>query len=362
VSAVGEIQWQLGSGSVHARVIPLVLPLNVSADARFDVGAGAKCFLVKRGAHRRWRHQQATVTQNLFVYVDQGSVVLRRGLQRVPVEAGFGAFVLPGHLSVDEVPDRVGRSASRWIYFDDRAVAKCLRGMPEVERLVAVGGFVHHQIYPLPPARYGIQYSSQGPDGSLFEILDGLLRQKRAAIYEFLRDGFFARKLGLNLWMEGQILSGLTDQQMMGNYPGGPRRFLSVSKTYSSHAASAWWRRRKMELAAVWIRHGEETVDAVRLRLGYSDPSNFSAEYLLQHGTRPEHERRLRNSGRISGTAVRRLLRPFWLIDPAAERRKLWGIQTDDTALELDQPQGDLDAFWALRSTGLIELFGSRLS
>jgi AraC-like DNA-binding protein len=293
---------------------------------------------------------------NLFVAVDQGCVVLERGAQRVPVESGSAAFAVPSDLRVSEVPDLAGRHSSTWIFFNDRAISRCLRPRPRVESLVAIARQDYQFIIPFERfTRMRPWFSPRDPNWSFLNLFHRMLGEMIPAAYMFLRGGYFTRLDGLNRWLEESVLWDQADDQKANSYPAGRRGLLTAAKTYLQRSHVSWWRQRKSELASVWLRHGTQPIEVISKALGYDSLTTFSQAYLDEVGLLPTAEKRLYDAATLSKSALRQVLQPFWYLDPVAERQRMGLADIAEDQPDDDSVPTNLDAFWSMRSTGTSE-------
>lgn len=356
-------------------------PKQVPPGSRIQLGAGPKCFAIERRGGDRWRRQRIRLTSNLLVLVSRGSVVIERCEQRLSVDEGGSALVLPGEFRLTEIPDRVGRAASRIVFFNDRTIAAGLARLGNAETLATAVAPAFHGLYPL-----NNRWTQQHSVGLVFPAgfpagFNQLVNTVSSAVFMFLRDSFFNRARALDLWMETQVLTGVDALQLPQIYPAGARRFYSDWKTYERISPGAWLRRRKMELASVWIRHGDAELERIRQSLGYVCQEKFTAEYAAKHGIAPESEKRAGDGRQLAGPVLRQKLRPFWHVDETEARRKLV-LPRDRNELnasfggpatpeylppendrepqsELHAIETDISSFWDLKITAMPQLLAA---
>jgi AraC-like DNA-binding protein len=362
-------------------------PKQVAPSWRLDIGAGPKCFALYRVGEDRFRRQPVRLTTNLLILVSRGSMIVERGMQRVVIEEGTAALMLPGNLHLTEIPDRVGRVANRSIFFNDRTIRTSLGKHRRAEELATLVYPAHREIYPIRN-RWTLRHASEAVFHAGFPAaFSELLCTCSAAPFTFLKHGFYHHAKTLNLWAESQVLSGFSAEQLPDIYPGGRRQFLSHWATYQTLSPRRWLQRRKMELAAMWLRHGEAAVEPIRKALGYECPVKFAEDYAAERGIAPEAEPRMVDGRRLSASVLRQKLRPFWQIDEAAVRQQLLQSKSEtiepvESALAPEsstpesnnnpepnesgpQPplEGDtllnLNEFWDLKSTAVPELLAA---
>jgi len=139
----------------------------------------------------------------------------------------------------------------------------------------------------------------------------------------FLKNGYFGQKAALNRWLEGQVLSGKSAWELAKLYPSGRRMFYVDFQIYQNLTAAQWLRRRRMELAAVWIRHGNSSLVAISKALGYAEKNRFRHDYITEHLHAPEREERLCDAPTLSDDLLWVCLRPFWSFDANTLRQDL---------------------------------------
>ena len=344
----------------------LTWPKQIDPRCRRDIGAGPKCFAVDRCGAQSWQRQRVRLTSNLFVVVTHGSVVVQSGQQRTQIKEGGGCLVLPGDLVVTEVPDRVGRIRNSWTFFNDRAIGDCLKKAPVVEKLAAIVFPACHGVYPVHNNACLKMWSARIQKPVFAEGFRIGFRQFLATCSSiasmFLRNGFFSRKRALNLWLESQLLSGVEHNQLPAAYPGGRRRFQCAWATYQTLSPDAWIRRRRMQLASVWIRHGDTPIESIRQALGYKCPDRFASDYFAERRIKAEAEQRAGDGRQLPASALRQKLRPFWHLDENELRQQISGAD-GEVGMHAGGPStGDIPkigSFWDLKSTAIPELFAA---
>ncbi|MDR3405873.1 MAG: hypothetical protein P4L99_25535 [Chthoniobacter sp.] len=329
------------------------------------------------------------LTSNLLVHVTCGSVVIERGRQRVDVDRGGACLVSPGELIVTEVPDRLGLIVNSWTFFSDRVIGKVLKPIQGLENWVAMVRPLHQGLYPFA-SRDTKFWASQAHRPAFADGFKPAFRQLvhtcTPSVFMFLVATFYSRARELNIWLETLLLSGLTTEQLQDAYPGGRRLFHLHWATYQSLSLKTWLRRRKMQLAAVWICHGDAGLVAIRSALGYTSASSFSADYEREQGIAPKAETRLEDGRKLPLSDLQCKLRPFWHQDEAEARQRLGppnqkseagsiesatvqtkscgGSVTEKLVAGVSPPPEnekgpDLHLFWQLKSTAALELFAA---
>jgi AraC-like DNA-binding protein len=149
----------------------------------------------------------------------------------------------------------------------------------------------------------------------LEKILLICANQAGEGVLTFLKNGFFKRKTEMNVWLESKVLTGKSASELAKLYPGGSRMFYRNFRIYQSMTPRQWLRRRRLELGAVWLRHGGSSIDAIAKALGYPDLKRFRSDYITEHRYAPEREERLRDAPSLSDAILGVCLRPFWNFD-----------------------------------------------
>jgi AraC-like DNA-binding protein len=323
-------------------------PRDTAQAARQAVGA-SKCFMVSR-AHTvpsaRFVRKPIRLSTNCLFLVTCGSVVIERGGQRLTVDLGAGCLVLPGDLRVSEIPDGVGRFIYHVIFFHDAIIKFALSKFPHADALAATMRPAFVELYPMKSAsslRWLCSLVAGGrpiPDG-IIGVLRLLLFEMFIPAYLFLHHGYFAQRQGLCLWMEEHIVSASGLPEIAAMYLGGPRRFYTKYKVYQDVSPARWLRRRRMELAAGWLKHGVRPPADIRKALGYLDDATFRRDYRLERGVSVNEGGSLRDGPGLSQRLFREMSRAFWQVDETTWQRRQATAADDEAKKVVSEPNSN---------------------
>ena len=294
-------------------------PTSVPFLSRQATNCGPACFTVARNGEGRYRRQRVQLSCNLLILPARGSVVIGTQEQRIPVHEGGGCFVLPGEFCITDIPDRAGRYAATLIFFNDEAIGKSVGDDRGIEGLVALVKPIFSRVCPQKSLYEGLSAVMAGLrlrfPHDLEKILLICANQAGEGVLTFLKNGFFKRKTEMNIWLESKVLTGKSASELAKLYPGGSRMFYRNFRIHQSMTPRQWLRRRRLELGAVWLRHGGNSLDSIAKTLGYPDLKRFRSDYVVEHRRAPEREERLRDAPSLSDAVLGVCLRPFWNFD-----------------------------------------------
>jgi len=299
-------------------------PISVPFPSRRPTNCGPACFTVGRNGEGRYRRQRVQLSCNLLLLPARGSVVIETEEQRIPVHEGGGCFVLPGEFRITEIPDRAGRYGATLIFFNDEAIGKSVGDDRGIEGLVALVKPIFSRVCPQKSLYEGLSAVMTGLHLHFPHDLEKILlicaNQAGEGVLTFLKNGFFRTKRAMNIWLESKVLTRKSALELAKLYPGGRRMFYQDFRVYQNMTPQQWVRRRRMELAAVWARHGGSSFDSIAKALGYSDLKRFRSDYIVEHRHAPEREVRLHDAPALSDSVLGVCLRPFWNFDALTMR------------------------------------------
>ncbi len=295
-------------------------PSGIPMSARQHTDMGRSCFSFDRCGAARWDRHPIRLSGNLLLVVTVGSVVVERPWQRVPVNAGGACWLLPGEYKLSEVPDCAGRFNSKLVFFTDQALARSIAGQKRLEALCRIPNEFVHGIYP--QSRLGSVLTEVAPvcgiqfPHDLRKTLIFACNTGGSAMFTFLGHGFFAKKTALDLWMEDHVISKKSANDLADFYPAGRRKFYSDFSTYEKLSPHQWLRRRRMQLAATWIKHGTAPIEQIAGAVGYEDYQRYRRDYIYERQRDPRREERLHDAHILCGKALRDCIMPFWRVAP----------------------------------------------
>jgi AraC-like DNA-binding protein len=244
----------------------------------------------------------------LLILPARGSVVIETEEQRISVHEGGGCLVLPGEFRITEIPDRAGRYAATLIFFNDEAIGNSVGDDRGIEGIVALVKPIFSRICPQKGLYEGLSAVMGGLHLCYPHDLDKILlicaNQAGEGVLTSLKNGFFRKKRAMNIWLESKILTGKSARELAKLYHGGRRMFYQDFRVYQNMTPQQWVRRRRMELAAVWARHGGSSLDLIAKALGYLDLKRFRSDYIVEHCHAPEREVRLHDAPALSDSVL----------------------------------------------------------
>lgn len=313
-------------------------PSQVPVGLRQPTDFGRTCFGLQRGGATFWDRQTVRLTGNLLIVVTTGTVVVERPWQRQAVNTGGACWLLPGDYKLSEVPDVAGRFKSDLVFFDDRAIGRSIGSEEKLESFCRIPSQSMYSIYPQPQLG-SVLLNAASACGILFpnELRKSLVfaaNSGGSAMFMFLGHGYYARKTALNLWLEYHVISKKSANELAGLYPAGRRRFFSDFATYQALNPAQWLRKRRMELAATWIKHGTAPIELIAKAAGYDDEQRFRRDYIYERGHDPRREERLQDAHILSGKTLQDCIMPFWYVAPFSLWEELRRIH-DNSDMEI---------------------------
>jgi AraC-like DNA-binding protein len=281
---------------------------------------GHSCFSLNRRGPTFWNRQRVRLSGNLLLVVALGTLVVERRWQRVAVNEGGACWLLPGEFKLSEVPDVAGRFSGKLVFFNDQALARSIGGQDRLESLCRIPNMSMHKIYPQPRLgsvlleaahACGIEFPGELRKALIFAANSG-----GSAMFMFLEHGFFAKKTALNLWMEDHVISKKSANDLANVYPAGRRKFFSDFSVYETLSPGQWLRKRRMQLASTWIKHGAAPIELIPKAAGYDDVQRYRRDYIYERGHDPRREERLRDAHILCGKGLRDCIMPFWYVAP----------------------------------------------
>lgn len=316
---------------------------------RLDTGHRSFC-LHRRPVGDQFNAQSIRLTGHLLILVVSGCVVVERGAESRVVEAGEAVVIPEGQILLTEVPAAHITHGEAYFFFFHTGVLRDVS---------ATNAGVEEVALRVPPWPGEIGVVPRGYSNLTTFILGGQLKfpwefskiltlvthQFSATIFAFLTREFFLPKLRLNLFMEEHLFE--TPAVLGDAYPGGGKQLDRALRLFQGLSVDQWLRRRRSQLARLWMGEPGANKEAIAAKLGYSGVEDLQRE--LQRGKLPSPSSSWKN---VQPVRRRLLSAPFWLPPPAADDRK--GISASFRPEPTRPPEPSLRAeelFWSGTAT-----------
>jgi AraC-like DNA-binding protein len=145
-------------------------------------------------------------------------------------------------------------------------------------------------------------------------MFNWVLQCGAAAGYMFLKDAFFKPKRAIDLFLEGHVGDPMAEATASAAYPGGAKALRRDCKIFTGMSVGKWLTKRRMELARIWIRHGDKAPDEIASALGYRTRSRFRDDYWKTYTRDYSTEFRRDDLRSMDHEQFVRLATPFWYV------------------------------------------------
>ena len=259
--------------------------------------------------------QRVRLERHLFVLVRRGNLLVERPEGGRWIKEGDAAFVLPGQIVLTESPDLPeGGIDIEYVLFSTRFIRNFCLGYPFIE-------IQAHKVYPAYSDIYILNnfvprvqpyLQSAKPEEAFSAAFNYAVCGGFALPYMFLKDSFYTKKRALDLSLQKHIADPAGETSAAAEYPGGAQALYRDCLIFTGLSPKKWLTKRRMELAHVWLRHGDRPVDDIAAALGYRVRSRFRDDYRKANGRDYEDEYRRHDLLQMSQREFLSVVTPFW--------------------------------------------------
>ena len=273
--------------------------------------------------------QRVRLDRHLLVFPVRGNLLIQTpGLTRMVWE-GSAAIVPAGEIKLTEVPNIVGAGTDIYYFlFSTRFLRRKFLGGTNAEMLASVFSrepshidilqdYVHQM---LPAMRMG----NLAFPTDFNAIFNSAFSSAWPAAFTFLKRAFFEPKRAMNLLLENLIGDPMGEIGAALTYPGGLKSLRRDCRLYTGMSPSRWLLKRRMQLARIWIRHGDKPLANIAAILAYRTWSSFVKDYRKIYRHAPGFEKRYYDLRSMSDKEFRLIVAPFWLVTMEAATSALW--------------------------------------
>jgi len=253
----------------------------------------------------------------LMALVTRGNLLIERPEGGRWVKEGDAVLVLPGQIKITEFPDYPGGSVDiLYVLFSTRFIRDAFLNDETVD-------FFANQVYPAFSDIYVLvnfvprvmpMIQAKPPERAFATMMNYIVNGMFAVGFMFLKDAFFKPKRALDLFLERYVGDPQAEDSAASAYPGGLRALCRDCKVYTGMMPAAWLRKRRMQIARVWIRHGDMPIEHIAAVLGYRTRSNFRDDYWEAHRRDHDSEERRYDLRSMPAAAYVNLVSPFWRV------------------------------------------------
>lgn len=296
----------------------------------------------------KWRREFCAALP-VFIMIEQGVLTIRRaGNTRMAVR-GDVVLLTPGSFEITAVPmSAYGLVRFQYAKIPISALGRLLSAGSAIEE-VALYGVRHEEhtgIHICKGMRPQVARNLQIPmlqSTPVKSVMNALIVSLSPAVFPFLRRVYYERRWAFLGMMEAHTLEPRPVEFLADSYADGRAAFFRDCRLYTGHTPRAWFDRRKMQLAEVWLHVAKHTIADVAARLHYRVVKLFRAEYENHFRRPPETAGCWSEGASLSLDHPFCCLRPFWWPAPlplagAGTWSRLWSDRFSDPIEESSEP------------------------
>jgi AraC-like DNA-binding protein len=218
---------------------------------------------------------------HLLIVVNRGSVLLETDRELVLLRRGDVCVVPAGQYKITEVAAPSCRHGEIHYFFFNTAVLRDkLLPIPLAEQIALRAGPLAPEPgvmkAVLPVLMAGMRLRQQPFPRAFSVVLTFLINRLSSEMISFVAREFSIPRLRLNLYMEHALTA---DPLRAGeDYPGGKNALIRDLRIFQGTTPDQWLRKRKMELARLWIAHAGATAETLARNFGYA-VSDFASDF-----------------------------------------------------------------------------------
>ena len=323
--------------------------------------------------------QHIVLTGHLLILAVRGEVVVEAFDSTVLMRPGDALMLGECEARISEAGSGVSGCAEVcYFLFDHRVVGREVGSSVEVESLCWIDSApdsYFQRVREFVPHIMSCAHAGQLVfPRDLSRILRILVNcHVPASFFSILRRTYFQPRAWLSAFVERYVLGNSTIERIARDYPLGRAEFFRQFAKYHIQSPEDWLRRRRMELARLWLGYGDVKLDDVASALGYKKKADFHRDAPGPLSERLEKIKRVGSQADLSATEVQRLARPFWVPPTAAdllracpptviltpaEIEDIPPVETPAFIRELfpepaEPSKAAIQDFWAMKTTGV---------
>lgn len=360
---------------------PSAIPM--SCRRKVDTGKGSFCLVRDADHSTAFCDQHVILSGHVLVLAMRGEVVVEAFGRTILMRPGDALLLGDCEARITEVSQGAsGCVEICYFFFDSRVVGREVGTSSGVESLAwrnsAPDSYFQSVGDVVPQMMSRVRVGQLVFPRDLSRILRIFVNfYVPASFFSILRRTYFQPRARLSAFVERHVLGYSTIERIARDFPEGRAEFFKQFAKYHVQTPEDWLRRRRMELAQVWLGYGDVKVDDVASVLGYKKRADFRRDKPGPLRERLERIERAGSHADLSARDVQRLARPFWIPRPAddlmpfrpppvvlspeeladvvAHAPRTTGIALPKEPEE--PPKAAIDEFWAMKTTGMGTIF-----